>query len=115
MYCCSASMRADKQHAIMDSDNDGMMDCTQLPIRMREICEGKSGLAPEEEERYRQLWSGNPPAGSAPRRIRLGDLVSWLISWFWTETPTCGCPARRERLNQLGYRIVDRFWRITKP
>ena len=37
------------------------MDCTKLHGRMREICEGRSGLPPEMEEQYRQLWSGHKP------------------------------------------------------
>lgn len=36
------------------------MDCTQLHGRMRQICEGTSGLPPETEQAYRDAWAANP-------------------------------------------------------
>lgn len=37
------------------------LDCTSLAGRLRQICEGTSGLSPETEEAYRQLWRASPP------------------------------------------------------
>lgn len=60
------------------------MDCTKLTGRLRDICEGKSGLPPEVEQQYRDLWAGNPPP-AAPNLdcVYRGEHINWV------ECPTC--------------------------
>lgn len=115
-----------------------ILDCSRLHGRFREICEGRSGLAPEVEEQYRQLWASESPV-EQPRRVRLGDAVAWLLlklargdeertkqigrrfdlwlAWasrgkFQPPEEGCNCDSRREWLNRLGFQIVDRLYGI---
>lgn len=79
------------------------MDCKKLHGRMRDICEGKSGLPAWKEEAYRELWSRGVPFG-------LGDLVDRIIRTltFGLLTPWrgCGCKQRKAKWNRwvLWYR-----------
>jgi hypothetical protein len=93
-----------------------VIDCAKLHGRMRAICEGTSGLAPEVEEQYRRLWAGNIPPDPPPRRIRLGD---WLASFIHAITfgriiPCVACNSRRARLNQWGFRVIDALAEVWK-
>lgn len=67
-----------------------MIDCSELPFtRARQICEGTSGLPPEIEEAYRQLWALQPPGASAPADfscLHRGDVLR--------QTPCESCGGR---------------------
>ena len=82
------------------------MDCKKLHGRMRDICEGKSGLPPELEQQYRDLWESQ-------RTFGLGDLVEKIIRTLTfgrtKPTPGCGCERRKQRLNRI------RLWRRSPP
>ncbi len=58
-----------------------MLDCTKLQGRLRQICEGTSGLPPEVEQQYRDLWEGNPPKPIEPPRtacVYRGQQIDWV-------------------------------------
>ena len=71
------------------------MDCTQLTGRMREICEGRSGLSPELEQKYRDKWARR-------QHFRLGDLAEKLIRMVGLGRKKCeACLRRKQWLNRI--------------
>lgn len=60
------------------------LDCSKLHGRLRQICEGTSGLAPEIEEAYRQKWAEigvenvlKPPT---PEQIQKAEIESAMLA-----------------------------------
>jgi hypothetical protein len=77
------------------------IDCDQFTGRMKEICQGTSGLSEEKRQAYLAIWSGVslPPKAKLP-----GTELKKLISWFPVPKKTnCGSCSRMEaKMNAWG-------------
>ena len=83
-----------------ESQAKSEIDCTRLSGRMREICEGKSGLPAEVEARYREKWAKDQkPLGLGDTVRRLID--RWVPKWMKPKGKCGACEKRREALNKL--------------
>src|SRR6056297_1976564 len=100
-----------------------MTDCSHLTGRMRQICDGTSGLSEEKRQAYLRSWSmksatatkspaiqTNPPVTVKPEPVRhvpvkgsvTGKLFAESVEWVNLHAPNCQCRDYVAIMNQWG-------------